>query len=141
LVVDPDAVLAGAVAPQLLQTVPRRHPEVNQARRGIQHAEFPQRHSLNSRPELPHRPAAKEPFSISIPELLRSKERLPPWSELGRSSSPHRKAWRAGHMRLGRDSFIWPSRCLLVKLFKRGNDIRRAGDIGIGDTIKLPPPP
>ena len=38
--VDPDAVLAGAVPPELLESVPRRNPEVRQLLGGIEHHEF-----------------------------------------------------------------------------------------------------
>jgi hypothetical protein len=70
LSVDPNAVLTGTVAPQPLQAVARRHTEIGQTRRRIQHAKLPQRHSLNSRPELPERLSLEEPIGVLIPKAL-----------------------------------------------------------------------
>jgi hypothetical protein len=74
LIVDADAVLAGAVAPQPLQTVARWHSEVGQAHRRIYDAEFPQGHSLNSRSKLPNPLTLEEPFGIPIPKALNHPE-------------------------------------------------------------------
>ena len=70
LIVDPNAVLACAVASQPLQAVARRDAEIGQPHRRIQHAELPQRHSLNSRPELPDRLSLEEPVGVLVPKAL-----------------------------------------------------------------------
>jgi hypothetical protein len=41
LLVNPDAVLARAITRQLLQPVPRRHPQVRENLRGVQHGQLP----------------------------------------------------------------------------------------------------
>jgi hypothetical protein len=70
LIVDPNAVLTSAVAPQPFQAVARRHAKIRQTHGRIQHAELPQRHSLNSRPELPDRLSLEEPIGVLIPKAL-----------------------------------------------------------------------
>jgi len=46
LLVDADAVLTGAIAPQLLQSVTRRDPRVVECLRGVQDQQLAQRRSL-----------------------------------------------------------------------------------------------
>lgn len=47
LLVDPDAVLPGAVPAECLKPVPGRHPEVVEDLGGVQHHQLPQGRSLD----------------------------------------------------------------------------------------------
>lgn len=62
LVIDPDAVLASAVALQRFQPVARRHAEIVESHSSIQNRQFSQ-----SRPETPR---IKRPHSLALPETL-----------------------------------------------------------------------
>jgi len=70
LVVDPDAVLACAIAAQPFQAVSRRHAKIVQPRRGIQHPELSQSHLLNPCSEPANRPTVEEPLGFPISEAL-----------------------------------------------------------------------
>jgi hypothetical protein len=70
LLVDADAVLAGAISLELLKAVARRNPEVVEDRRSIEHAELSESDPLNVTVQLPHREALEETFGIAVTEAF-----------------------------------------------------------------------
>jgi hypothetical protein len=68
--VDPNAMLAGPIPLQLLQTIARRQPQIIERRRCIEHTELPERDPLEICPQLSHREALEETFGIAVPEAL-----------------------------------------------------------------------
>src|SRR5688572_9942842 len=70
LIVDPDAVLTGAVSAQLLQTIPWWHAQVVECLSRINYQQLPIRHSLQIRAESPHPLTSPDPFCVSVRERL-----------------------------------------------------------------------
>lgn len=66
LIVNPDAVLAGAVSSQFLQSIPWRDTKIAESLRCVQHPKLPERHTLDVRSKLPDGLTPKEPFRIPI---------------------------------------------------------------------------
>ena len=66
LVVDPNAVLPGAIAFELLQPVAGRHSKVIECFRGIQSDEFPEHRPSEIGRKAPYGLAAKEPLGIAL---------------------------------------------------------------------------
>ncbi len=70
LVVDPNAVLTPALAPQPLESVARWDAKVFQARHRIEDPQLPQTNSLNTSSELPNGLSFEELLSQSTAETL-----------------------------------------------------------------------
>src|SRR5688500_1310308 len=68
LVVDTDAVLAGALPSQGSEPVPRWHSQVVQALRVVEHPELPPSDVLDVTRQLPRNLAPPDPFSLRRPE-------------------------------------------------------------------------
>jgi hypothetical protein len=70
LIVDPDAVLTGAVSTQLLQTIPWWYPHVAECLSRINDQQLSIRHPLQIRAESPHPLTPPDPFCVSVRERL-----------------------------------------------------------------------
>ena len=70
LLVDSDAVLAGATSFEFLEAVARRDPEVVEDARSIEHAELSESGPLNVGAQLPYREALEEAFGVAATETL-----------------------------------------------------------------------
>ncbi len=70
LVVDPDAVLPGPIAPQPLQAIPGRHTKIIQPGGGVQHPQLPQGHILHFRSEPASRSSIEQPLRVPVAEAL-----------------------------------------------------------------------
>lgn len=70
LIVDPDAVLAGAVPPQFFQPVAWGDTKITKGLRCVQYPKFPESHTLDVRSELPNGMTPKKPFRIPITKAL-----------------------------------------------------------------------
>jgi hypothetical protein len=70
LVVDANAMLSGAIAFQLLESVAGRHAQIVQCLCGVHDHQLAQHGTLKPARETTHRLAAKEPFRIPVPEAL-----------------------------------------------------------------------
>lgn len=70
LLVDTNAVLAGTIPLELLQTVSGRDPEIVEHRGRIEHPELPQSDLLNVGAQLPHGAALEEAFGVAVTEAL-----------------------------------------------------------------------
>lgn len=66
LLIDPNAVLSGAIASQLLQPIPRRYAEFVQPHGGIENAEFAQHDAPQISGKAPHRLAPPQSLSIAV---------------------------------------------------------------------------
>jgi hypothetical protein len=75
LVVDPYRVLPVAIPRQLVQPVSRRHLQIVQFSRGVNHVQFPPRHILNGSP-LPDALIVKQPFGIPALKRLNHKDSI-----------------------------------------------------------------
>jgi hypothetical protein len=64
LIIDTYAVLARTITPQRLQAVPRRHPQIIQSCRGIQHLKLSSGDPLN-RPEAADRAIVEKVFGVA----------------------------------------------------------------------------
>jgi hypothetical protein len=74
LVVDPDGVLTLPITAESFQPVPRRNPQIIQARRGVQHPELPQGHPLHVPTEASGRVSREQPLGVPITEALDHSE-------------------------------------------------------------------
>ena len=70
LVVDPNAVVAGAIATELLQPIARWDPQIVELRAGIELDELASRHPLQLPRPLPHGSAAEDPLRVPVGEGL-----------------------------------------------------------------------
>jgi hypothetical protein len=70
LIVDPEAVLTGAVSMQLLQTIPWWYPQVAECLSRINDQQLSIRHPLQIRAESPHPLTPPDPFCVSVRERL-----------------------------------------------------------------------
>jgi len=68
--VNPDAVLARPIAPELLQAIARRKAQVVEARGRFEHPQLSESDLLNFRTQHPHRATLEEPFSITSTKAL-----------------------------------------------------------------------
>jgi hypothetical protein len=68
LIVDADAVLAGSIAPQLLQPITRRHPEILEALGGIELGELAQHDPVDDRRKPPARRPREETLGLTVGE-------------------------------------------------------------------------
>jgi hypothetical protein len=70
LIVDPDAVLTGAITAEPLETVPRWYPQILWVHRRIQHPELPKSDLLHLGAESFRRSTIEQPLGIAITEAL-----------------------------------------------------------------------
>ena len=70
LVVDADAVLPGTRSLELLKPVRRRHSEVVQVSRPVDHVQFPQRDSLNVPRQLARDSALPDQLGLAVAKGL-----------------------------------------------------------------------
>jgi hypothetical protein len=70
LIVDPDTILTGTVALELLQPVAGRHLQVLQRLRSIDSYQLPQHGTLECRRVAPHALPAKEALRVPVGEAL-----------------------------------------------------------------------
>ena len=70
VVVDANAVLAGAIAGQLFQAVAWRRPQVLQILGGINQPQFAQHEAMEIGREMPNSFPAEKPFRVTITETV-----------------------------------------------------------------------
>ncbi len=75
LLIHPDAVLPGTVPFQLLKPIRRRHPQILQDRRRVEHSQFPERRPLDVRAQSLDRLATEESLGVAVLEGLDHAER------------------------------------------------------------------
>jgi hypothetical protein len=68
LIVDPPAVLSGAIPAQRLQLITRRHPQVVERNGGIENRQFLKRSSLKIGRESPGLAGLPQPFRVLVSE-------------------------------------------------------------------------
>ena len=68
LVVDTDAVLAETIRRKLLQTIRRRHSEVNKTCRGIEHQQFTKGDPVKIRRHSPDSFASEQSLGVGVAE-------------------------------------------------------------------------
>jgi hypothetical protein len=68
LIVDPDAVLAFAVATKLLEPIPRRRAKIDERLCGVQDQELTQRESNNVRRQTPGALTLEDSFRLRVPK-------------------------------------------------------------------------
>jgi len=68
LIVDPDAVLSGTIAAELLEPIARGHSQILELDRGVDEAKLPEHHTPKVGREAADRLAFPEPFGVAVSE-------------------------------------------------------------------------